>query len=390
MQGMQGMQGMMLTPGADPGTSWGLILNREAVMQPHGREPPRVDLKGEFRNTAADGLPRVNDPERLDRWSIDVRFANLAAELFRPLLFSADEPGKGVVVSHVEMNWSNPGSAYPQVSKIFSMSRPPQEVFAAQLKQVSDWTELRAERMPEIMSQMAVPLQYWSAVADLNPTTFRYTLEFLNLALALAAYLVQPAKHYLACPRPVAYSPGIQPIINAGRFAVFPSGHATEAFLVARLLQMLSAHAKTVDVDQPDGSSVVKEHPFEAQLQRLAARIANNRVVAGVHFPIDAPAGRMVGETLAEYLVCRCGATTQWVPRGFQGSVLRKASADVVRGFSRSEPMDQIQAAGKPVPEYFEDNTGTVSAPTRTDSLVPGASHGLLTHLWKQAREEWA
>ena len=175
----------------------------------------------------------------------------------------------------------------------------------------------------------------------------------------------------------MAYAPGIQPIINAGRFGVFPSGHATEAFLVARLLQRLGGAATPHDVR-------------ETQLQRLASRISNNRVVAGVHFPIDAPAGRMVGETLAEYLAYRSGNAGGWTPRRFLGGVLLATDAEVVRGFNRSEPMDSDQANGNPLPKHFAANTTGLITPVLASSLVPGTSTGLLAHLWGQAAKEWA
>jgi len=41
-------------------------------------------------------------------------------------------------------------------------------------------------------------------------------------------------------------------------------------------------------------------------LMRQAARVAINRTVAGVHFPVDSVSGAILGLTLAEYVYNRC------------------------------------------------------------------------------------
>ena len=49
---------------------------------------------------------------------------------------------------------------------------------------------------------------------------------------------------------------------------------------------------------------------------RLAARIAINRTVAGVHFPIDSAAGGLLGLTLGQYFVSRSSYTVDgWTQR---------------------------------------------------------------------------
>ena len=55
------------------------------------------------------------------------------------------------------------------------------------------------------------------------------------------------------------------------------------------------------------------------QLQRQAIRIAVNRTIAGVHFPVDSAAGEVLGNALAEYFLSRCGYLSQVSPRRFDG-----------------------------------------------------------------------
>jgi hypothetical protein len=127
---------------------------------------------------------------------------------------------------------------------------------------------------------------------------------------------------------------------------------------------------------------------LNTQLQRLATRITNNRVVAGVHFPIDGTAGRMVGESVAEYLLYRCGhgaQSTGWVPRQFLGGALVGQDPLLKLGFNRGERLDNHTGASVPtaLPPHFAANT---AGPTAVAGLVPG---GLVARLYQQALREW-
>ena len=78
----------------------------------------------------------------------------------------------------------------------------------------------------------------------------------------------------------------------------FPSGHSTESFALAtvmnRLLQRKSA------LGEVDASETATDLNNAAQSFRLAERAAANRTVAGVHFPCDSAAGAVLGVALGE------------------------------------------------------------------------------------------
>jgi hypothetical protein len=114
--------------------------------------------------------------------------------------------------------------------------------------------------------------------------------------LAVRKPVVQRFKHSFCVHRPNEYSAQIQPIIQTPGHGSLPSGHATEAFAVAGLLVSL-LNAK-VGLAAPPG--------LIQQLMAQAARIAINRTVAGVHFPVDSLAGQFLGLGIAEYFFARC------------------------------------------------------------------------------------
>ena len=284
-----------------------------------------------------------------------------------------------------------------------TITRPPLGLFEEQVKTVFDKVDLRPERLTEIINQIGIPMQFWAAVLDLNPVNHRYTLELLFVALQMASHVNQFAKHAFGCPRPSAYSPAIQPAINPRRFGAFPSGHATEAYLVARILQRLSRQ-KVLAYNSNIPS-------LDMHLRRLAHRIADNREVAGVHFPIDSAVGRMVGETLAEYFVYRCETQwdessgvkhdhgTPWQPRNFIGAETIQGGAVITLEFNQFEQMD-MAASGTPQPKYFGKEKPLPAGPGPYQKIAPPKSANvtplrsqnvtLLHTAWKRAEAEWA
>jgi hypothetical protein len=233
-------------------------------------------------------------------------------ELLQGLHFSAEvDPGKGESAC-VKLG-ANDGDKL-----LAKITRPGEDKFRVQAAEVVKWAPRRAERAPEILSQLGPQMAYWSSIVNLSPERTPKTLEFCHTAMTFASFVVQRVKHILSCKRPLAYNRTLQPMILTPAFSAMPSGHATEAFMMAHLLTEICG------LGMSDGEL----------LQRQAERIATNRVVAGLHFPVDNIAGRMLGQTLAEYMLQRSIATG-WTARTFIGTAV---SNDVA--FTYNEPMD--------------------------------------------------
>ena len=183
------------------------------------------------------------------------------------------------------------GAAKIVPRKCQSRVRPTSSFFKDQIQLVNSWAELRQERAPEVLMQIDNQFAFVAAVTGLHPERHRWTTELLVNAILFAVTAGMQFKHALACWRPHQYSAGVQPMITTPGHGSFPSGHSTQAFMLAFLMEKL--------LNLPDDAA--------EQLERQAARIATNRVVAGVHFPVDSVAGRLLGRTLAEYVLARLG-----------------------------------------------------------------------------------
>jgi hypothetical protein len=107
------------------------------------------------------------------------------------------------------------------------------------------------------------------------------------------------------------------------------------------------------------------------QLDRQAARIATNRVVAGMHFPLDAMAGRMLGVALGEYFYGRCVGPQTFMSRTFiAGGIDANPTTDF-------NPFNAAQDLDSP-PFYYQSAGEDV------------AQSALMNHVWQMASAEWA
>ena len=157
-------------------------------------------------------------------------------------------------------------------------------------------------------------------------------------------------------------SPQIQPMIPTPGHGSWPSGHATEAFITATVIEAL------LDAASPRGQK--NGQACREQLQRLAARIAINRIVAGVHYPVDSAVGRLLGTALGEFVVARA-----------TGGKIHE------RGF---DARDYVQANGSALDFSLHQSLDHGHGYSRVARPTPVARSPLMDWLWKEAVKEWA
>jgi acid phosphatase (class A) len=97
--------------------------------------------------------------------------------------------------------------------------------------------------------------------------------------------IVYPAKAHFSHPRPPAVDPRVHPVVTEASDS-YPSGHATRGMMDAEILAELFPERKD-------------------PIMKRGQEIGWDRVVAGVHFPSDIVAGRVLGQALAKALLAQ-------------------------------------------------------------------------------------
>ena len=132
----------------------------------------------------------------------------------------------------------------------------------------------------------------------------------------------------------------------------------------------------------PVATSPYNSTSWSQQLHALASRVAMNRTVAGVHFPIDSVAGAILGLTLGRYLVKRCTNAASYEAWSFDSANFI-ANAD----FQWFDLYDvatsaQKEAVGSGGAKYAVQQNAAVALSALDRSLI-------LEQLWTKARAEW-
>lgn len=190
---------------------------------------------------------------------------------------------------------------------------------ATQLAHVRAASDLRADRLSEILSQMGDMLSFYGAHFRLHPAARRWTLLLLGAAYDAVIIPEMQMKFNASLPRPFDFAPEVQPIIETPAHSTYPSGHATEAFAFATILLGLE-HARTGAANPAEAVlatlGAANAATSSAMLPfRLAARIADNRTVAGVHFPVDSAHGALLGLACGLAVLAACQQVQTTLPK---------------------------------------------------------------------------
>ncbi|TAJ30028.1 MAG: phosphatase PAP2 family protein, partial [Reyranella sp.] len=174
--------------------------------------------------------------------------------------------------------------------------------------------EFRTKVLAEALSQKDSFMAHFRGAMSFSKATHPNTVYLLQGALRISQFVAMYYKDIFQRPRPSQLWPELMPPIVVPGHASFPSGHATEAYFVARWLELIAGPAGANVVPSATNSTTAADSPGPPA--RLAQRIARNREVLGLHYPSDSAAGRMIADELIKKITGSFGS----YPTGSFGS----------------------------------------------------------------------
>jgi membrane-associated phospholipid phosphatase len=136
----------------------------------------------------------------------------------------------------------------------------------------------RADALAEILSQSNEFISYFLNMMTARGGAYPATTKVLSIASLVGTFVAMYFKNLYSRPRPSQLCPALLPPIEIPGHASFPSGHSTQAHLMALCMN-------DVFNGLPQQSTMVDD------LWTLADCIARNREIAGLHYPSDTAAG---------------------------------------------------------------------------------------------------
>jgi hypothetical protein len=144
----------------------------------------------------------------------------------------------------------------------------------------------RPDALGEIVAQSDEFISTFLNAMSAHPSSHPNTTKVLAIANFVATLVVMHFKILYGRPRPSQLCPALLPPIAVPGHASFPSGHSTQAHLMALCMGEVFA-----GLPHPNPRNDVLESTMNEVLGTLADRIARNREIAGLHYASDSEAG---------------------------------------------------------------------------------------------------
>jgi len=156
----------------------------------------------------------------------------------------------------------------------------------------------REDRFAEILHQRDAEgcITYWLGMLGIEPGKHPHTYQLIRVARKLGEMIVMCLKADLDAARPSQICPAIIPAFDPPRTATYPAGHALQSYLSSYFLLRVMPGMESQQSNKP--TTWEEQHNG---LFALARRVADNRVIAGVHFDIDNEAGFFIAKEIDKW-----------------------------------------------------------------------------------------
>jgi len=148
----------------------------------------------------------------------------------------------------------------------------------------------RADALAEILSQSDEFISYFLNMMTARPGAYPQTTKVLAIASLVGTFVAMYFKGLYGRPRPSQLCPALLPPIQVPGHASFPSGHSTQAHLMALSMNQVL-------------QNLPQQPTMGDDLWTLADRIARNREIAGLHYPSDTLGGVLIATCIMPLLI---------------------------------------------------------------------------------------
>jgi acid phosphatase (class A) len=170
------------------------------------------------------------------------------------------------------------------------------------LADIVDAAGEREDRFAECFHQQDAEgcISYWIGMLGIDPASKPNTYQLIRVARKIGEMVVMCLKAHFDIPRPSQICPAIVPMFDPPRTASYPAGHSLQSYLISYLLiRVMPGIPQSSPSPAPDSwDDPNRKHEG---LFALARRVADNRVIAGVHYDIDSKAGFLVARAMDQW-----------------------------------------------------------------------------------------